>query len=142
MNVTHIELTDAWPVLRSTYLEAHLPSAECPEMNLAVLPPDYVVLSSRPLHIHVYHGRFDPALDMDDWGFTGPTFQCGNMAHTPPVILLQECDGQSLELARRLGLTVQHDTIGIAYSDDMLLIPRFKDAQPAYFGDFTLERIK
>ena len=31
-------------------------------------------LTAGNLYLHLYHGRQNPAEEMDDWGFAGPTF--------------------------------------------------------------------
>ena len=31
-------------------------------------------LTAGKLYLHLYHGRKNPAEEMDDWGFAGPTF--------------------------------------------------------------------
>jgi hypothetical protein len=31
-------------------------------------------LVSGKMYLRLYHGRIDPAQEMDDWGFVGPTF--------------------------------------------------------------------
>lgn len=147
MTVTPIQLTPDWPMLVVTYCstarlepsdahaDAHwLDSEPGFSFDLVIQAPQARIKAA------LYHGRYDPNQEMDDWGFPGPTFECGNVAHTPELMLLQECDATSLELARRIGLAVQHDTITLPYHDDMLVVPRFKDEQPAYFGDFSLDR--
>lgn len=94
--------------------------------------------STQRLAIHLYHGRFDPAQDMEDWGFEGPAFTCIAVAHDPDRVLFDGCDPQSLALAQRLGLATHGDTIAVDYHDDMLLVPQFRDTQPAYFGDLSI----
>lgn len=147
MTVTPIQLTPDWPLLIVTYcatarLEPHAYEDESRWLDdKPDFSSDFVVQAPQArIKAELFHGRFDPEQDMDDWGFPGPVFDCGNVAHTPSIMLLQECDATSLELARRIGLDVQHDTITLRYHNDMLLVPRFKDEQPAYFGDFSLDR--
>jgi hypothetical protein len=148
MTVTPLILTDAMPQLFSTYCSTLRHEPACDEadatiwldkrtdftFNYTVQAPDERVL------VDLYHGRLDTSQDMSDWGFTGPVFECGNVAHSPENMLLQECDAVSLQLARRIGLTVHHDTISMTYFDGLLVVPRFKDDAPAYFGDFSLTR--
>ena len=43
--------------------------APCPFL----LPPGSPLTVGK-LYLHLYHGRKDPAEQMDDWGFEGPTF--------------------------------------------------------------------
>lgn len=147
MTVTPIQLTPDWPSLHATYCSTlrHAPTDACADDIWLDSKPgfsfDFVVQAPQArIKVDLFHGRFDPDQDMQDWGFQGPRFDCGNVAHTPEIMLLQECDATSLELARRIGLDVQHDTITIAYDRDLLVVPRFKDEQPAYFGDFSLDR--
>jgi hypothetical protein len=45
----------------------------------ALLPTPLLVPKGTPLapgkmYVRLYHGRTDPAQDMDEWGFAGPTF--------------------------------------------------------------------
>lgn len=90
-----------------------------------------------PLTFSLWHGRFDPAQDMDDWGFDGPSFNCLTVAHDPERILLQDADLVSIALARRCGLKTHGDTIELAYETDLVVMPDFRDGLPAYFGDHT-----
>lgn len=148
MPVTPLTLTPAMPRLFSTYCSTlrHEPAEEDLASTIwldkrADFTFDYTVQApDERIQVRVFHGRFDPEQEMDDWGFDGPTLECGNVAHSPQNMLLQECDGVSLELARRIGLAVHHDTITMPYFSDMLVVPRFKDDAPAYFGDFSLTR--
>lgn len=92
-----------------------------------------------PLHVALYHGRDTTDEDMDDWGYSGPEFECLSVAHDPDVMLLQQCDPLSVQLAKRTGLMVHGDTVAIAYAKDGVLeIPAFRDNKPAYFGDFSI----
>lgn len=147
MTVTPLLLTDAMPQLFSTYCSTlrHEPACDAASTvwldKIPAFSFNYTVqCADARIVVDLYHGRFDTSLDMTDWGFTGPVFECGNVAHSPENMLLQECDAVSLQLARRIGLAVHHDTITVAYFDGLLVVPRFKDDAPAYFGDFSLTR--
>lgn len=100
-------------------------------------PGAYTASSDTALTVELYHGRFDPKADMPDWGFDGPIFNCLTLAHDTDRMLLQGCDSQSLELARRTGLSVNGDTITLEYAGDVVKVPNFRDGQPAYFGDHS-----
>src|SRR5439155_3697065 len=39
-----------------------------------LLMPKGSVLTPGKMYLRLYHGRTDPGQQMDDWGFTGPTF--------------------------------------------------------------------
>ncbi|KII34880.1 hypothetical protein NL64_06365 [Pseudomonas fluorescens] len=93
------------------------------------------------LKVHLFHGRSSIGEDMEDWGFDGPTFNCLSVAHDPDLVLLQSACGPSLELAKRMGLSIHDDTISIPYTEDLLSIPRFRDDNPAFFGDFSINGI-
>lgn len=134
MPVQHFTLDSPNQSVRSTYL-SHLSVGTYDD--LMDHPGSYTVRGTSPLTFQVYHGRLDPDADMDDWGFEGPSFGCLNIVHDPDRILLQHCDAQSLELAKRLGLTTANDTIAMDYLDDMVVIPQYRDGQPAYFGDHS-----
>lgn len=134
MPVQHFNLDQLkHPSVQSTYLSTLFVDDEGPLDH----PGSYTVSSSVPVTFHLYHGRFDPTKDMDDWGFDGPAFSCLSVAHDPDRILLQDADAQSLELAKRLGLRVDRDTITLMYHDDLVVVPHFRDAGPAYFGDHS-----
>lgn len=91
------------------------------------------------LKIALYHGRDSDTEDMDDWGYQGPTFDCLSVAHDPDLVLLQSACAVSLELAKRMGLATNQDTITIHYGNDgVLAVPSFRDGKPAYFGDFSI----
>jgi hypothetical protein len=90
------------------------------------------------LKVALYHGRDSVTAPMDDWGYSGPTFDCLNVAHDPDLMLLQGACAVSLELAKRMGLTVHDDTITIPYTGDLVTVPLYRDGQPAYFGDFSI----
>ena len=135
--VQHFTLSEALPTIRSTYL-SHLAynDGKAGDEDLHDHPGSYSVRANGALiEFQAYHGRMDPAQDMDDWGFDGPTFLCSDLVHDPDRVLLQHCDPQSVALAQRLGLTTHGDTVVIDYHADMLVIPAFRDGQPAYFGD-------
>lgn len=136
MNVQHLTLSETLPVVRSTYLSHLAYNDQNGEEDLHDHPGSYSVRANGALiEFKAYHGRMDPDQDMDDWGFDGPTFQCSDLVHDPDRVLLQHCDSQSVTLAKRLGLTTHTDTVVIDYHEDMLVIPAFRDGQPAYFGD-------
>lgn len=135
MTVQHYHLDEATlPCVHSTYLST-LKMGD--DSGIHDHPGSYTVTSSTPISFLVFHGRFDPKAHMDDWGFDGPTFNCLSVAHDPDRILLQNADATSLELAKRLGLEVTGDTITLMYHEDLVVIPRFRDAGPAYFGDHS-----
>lgn len=147
MPVTPLTLTPARPRILSAYCSTllHESADSSPDADWIDTREgftfDYTVQApDGRIQVKLHHGRFDPEQEMDDWGFDGPSLECGNVAHSPQNMLLQECDGVSLELARRIGLAVHHDTITMPYFSDMLVVPRFKDDAPAYFGDFSLTR--
>lgn len=48
-------------------------------VSVAAMPNSLVVPKGTPhmsgkMYLRLYHGRIDPAQDMDEWGFIGPTF--------------------------------------------------------------------
>jgi hypothetical protein len=91
------------------------------------------------LKVELYHGRDTDTEPMDDWGYTGPTFDCQSVAHDPDLLLLQSACAISLELAKRMGLATNQDTITIAYATDgVLAVPNYRDGKAAYFGDFSI----
>ena len=94
------------------------------------------------LKVALYHGRDTDTEPMDDWGYGGPTFDCQSVAHDPDLMLLQDACATSLELAKRMGLLTNQDTITIPYAaDGVLAIPVFRDGKPAYFGDFSINGV-
>jgi hypothetical protein len=119
--------------VRSTYL-SHL---DIGTQELLEHPGSYTVSADGPLTFSLYHGRLDPERNMDDWGFEGPQFNCLNVIHDPDRILLQHADFASVALAQRLGLRVHDDTITLDYHEDLVLVPRFRGEDPAYFGDHS-----
>jgi hypothetical protein len=58
------------------------------------------------LYVQLYHGRNDPAQEMEGWGFAGPTF--GPLEYVAQIYLcefcLHSCDGQELLLRCHDGL--------------------------------------
>ena len=91
------------------------------------------------LKVHLFHGRDTEDEDLNDWGYTGPEFECQSIAHDPDRLLLQQCDALSTAMAVRLGLAVHADTVTIEYGrDGVLKVPRFRDEKPAFFGDFVI----
>lgn len=133
MTVQHFTLSESLPYVHSTYLGTLNTGA-----GLMEHPGHFTVSNSNlPLRFQLFHGRFDPEQDMDDWGFEGPTFIGQTIAHDPDRILIQDAEPTSLQLARRLGLDVVGDTITLLYLDDLVLVPKFKGDSPAYFGDHS-----
>lgn len=91
------------------------------------------------LKVSLYHGRDSVDEDMDDWGYAGPVFDCLSVAHDPDLMLLQSACAISLELAKRMGLETNQDTITITYATgSVLAVPNYRDGKPAYFGDFSV----
>ena len=139
MTVQHIQLSPGHAAV-STYCSTlrHIGSQGRELNDDWTHPGSFTISSLTPVTVSLYHGRTDPDADMDDWGFDGPKFNCLTLAHDPDRTLLQGCDVLSLELARRMGLSVTGDTITIEYQDDLLVVPRFRDGKPAYFGDHSM----
>lgn len=121
--------------LHSTYLATIVGPEK--DAGLEEHPGSFSAIGQK-LDVTLFHGRTDPRQNMDEWGFTGPTFECLSVAHDPDVILLQGACPVSLTLAERMGLAVHEDTITVPYTDDMVTVPRYRDDKPAYFGDFTI----
>lgn len=140
MQVQHFTLTPKQSVV-STYLSTLRvfdPAVQDTVNDDWDHPGEYTVSSpGAALEVELYHGRFNADEDLDDWGFQGPTLNCLTLAHDTEQMLLQGCDSASLELAKRIGLTVTNDTIAVAYEDDLLVVPKFRDGKPAYFGDHS-----
>lgn len=134
MTVQHFTLSESQPNVHSTYLSTMTRGDD----DVYSHPGSYTVSNNGlGLKFSLYHGRKDPDQDMADWGFEGPTFNCLTVAHDQDRILLQDADPQSLQLAKRLGLEVSNDTITLHYFADLVVVPRFTDDSPAYFGDHT-----
>ena len=102
-------------------------------------PGSFSARGGASLKVELYHGRDNADVDMDDWGYPGPAFDCLSIAHDPDVVLLQGACAVSLELAKRMGLSIHQDTITLPYTDDLVTVPMFRDGQPAYFGDFSIQ---
>lgn len=43
-------------------------------LQTPLLVPNGTPLIPGKMYLRLYHGRVDPTQQMDDWGFTGPTF--------------------------------------------------------------------
>jgi len=109
------------------------------ESGLIDHPGSFSARGETSLKIGLYHGRDTAEEEMDDFGYLGPTFDYLSIAHDPDVVLLQGACAVSLELAKRMGLSIHQDTITLPYTDDLVTVPMFRDGQPAYFGDFSIQ---
>ena len=83
-----------------------------------VVPPGAPLLAGK-LYLQLYHGRTDPAQQMDDWGFVGPTF--GPLA----------CVVQTYFSTLRVH-GVDHDELWLEQHDDMVVW------DGAYYGDISI----
>lgn len=137
MTVQHFNLSDTCPYVHSTYLG----SIKTGDQTLGNHPGSYTISNDlKPMRFSLFHGRFDPAADMDDWGFEGPILEGLTLAHDTDRILLQNADSHSVELAKRMGLEVAQNTIILHYIDDLVVVPKFQGDRPAYFGDHSAAR--
>lgn len=133
MNVQHYTLGAEIPYVHVAYFSTlHL--GEGPEDFTG---PFTVHGNNTPIKFSIFHGRKDPEEDMEDWGFEGPTFDCLSVAYDGDRILLQDVSPQSLELASRMGLVTQHDTITLLREEDLVVVPQFM-GEKAYFGDLSI----
>lgn len=133
MNVQHYTLGAEIPYVHVAYFST---------LNVGEGPEDFtgpftVHGNNTPIKFSIFHGRKDPEEDMEDWGFDGPTFDCLSAAYDGERILLQDVSPQSLELASRMGLATQHDTITLLREDDLVVVPQFM-GEKAYFGDLSI----
>ena len=133
MNVQHYTLGAEIPCVHVAYFST---------LHLGEGPKDFtgpftVHGNNTPIKFSIFHGRKDPEEDMEDWGFEGPTFDCLSVAYDGDRILLQDVSPQSLELASRMGLVTQHDTITLLREEDLVVVPHFM-GEKAYFGDLSI----
>jgi hypothetical protein len=72
------------------------------EVETPLLVPSGSPLIEGKFYLQLYHGRKDPAQEMDDWGFVGPTFGPLNYVVQTyfSTIRLHGCDGKELWLEK------------------------------------------
>ena len=98
------------------------------------------------LRLLLIHGRFDPAEQMDEWGFNGPDIEGIEALHVvyQTTYVLHFKDAASAQRAQ--GLTGWRewdvDALEMSFHDDMLKAqPIMCDGPVAYYGDYELQEV-
>lgn len=94
--------------------------------NKLIVPSGHALTAGK-LYLHLYHGRKNPAEEMDDWGFAGPTFgplTCVVQTYFTTLRLLDP-DGGELWLEQFDDLVVWEDCY---YGDLSIFVAEASDA--------------
>ena len=89
-----------------------------PTSSAFIVPAGRSLIAGK-LYLQLYHGRKDPAEQMDDWGFTGPTFG-------PLACVVQTY----VSTVRLVGDT--NDELWLEHYDDMIVW------EASYYGDMSI----
>lgn len=89
------------------------------------------------MRIHLYHGRKDPAAEMDDWGHIGPTLDGVDYVHCVYKHHLH------VKFVSPAAAQIAHELTGWSFLDSMALDVDFTEdcirCRDDYYGDWEFQ---